>query len=60
MTRTAEKPSDNADKPVDNAEKRRLEEALDAGLEGTFPASDPVSVTQPAPSDADSDDKRKG
>ena len=53
MTRTAEK-------PADNAEKRRLEEALNAGLEGTFPASDPVSVTQPAPSDADSNDKRKG
>ena len=60
MTRTAEKPADNADKPADSAEKRRLEEALNAGLEGTFPASDPVSVTQPAPSSADSDAKRKG
>ena len=32
------------------AEKRRLEAALECGLEGTFPAADPVAVTQPAPS----------
>jgi hypothetical protein len=32
------------------ARKRRLDRALDEGLEGTFPASDPISVTQPAPS----------
>jgi hypothetical protein len=31
------------------AEKRRLDAALDIGLEETFPASDPVAVTQPAP-----------
>jgi hypothetical protein len=35
------------------AEKRALEEALEQGLEGTFPASDPVSVTQPPPSKDD-------
>jgi hypothetical protein len=28
---------------------------LDAGLEDTFPASDPVSAAQPAPSKADAD-----
>ncbi len=28
-------------------EQRRLERALDEGLEETFPASDPVNVTQP-------------
>jgi hypothetical protein len=34
--------------------KRQLEQALDEGLRETFPASDPVSVTQPAsPSKAD-------
>jgi len=27
--------------------KRRLDDALDLGLEETFPASDPVAVTQP-------------
>jgi hypothetical protein len=28
--------------------KIRLDQALETGLEGTFPASDPVSVTEPA------------
>jgi hypothetical protein len=37
-------------KDVKDSEKRRLEDALDEGLLETFPASDPVSVTQPAPS----------
>ena len=41
------------------AEKRRLDEALEEGLEETFPASDPVNVTQPAPSKADQHVKRK-
>jgi hypothetical protein len=49
------------------AEKRRQEQeeefkedrwrksgsSLEKGLEGTFPASDPISVTQPAPTDHD-------
>jgi len=36
------------------AESREaLEDALDEGLEETFPGSDPVSVTQPAPSTCD-------
>ncbi len=42
-----------------DAEKRRLDEALDEGLEETFPASDPVSVTQPAPSKQDQRIERK-
>ena len=37
----------------------RLEAALDEGLEETFPASDPVNVTQPAPSKADRHVERK-
>jgi len=41
------------------AEKRRLDEALEEGLEETFPGSDPVSVTQPAPSKPDHYVKRK-
>ena len=28
--------------------RQRLERALDGGLEQTFPASDPVALTQPA------------
>jgi len=44
---------------VKDADKRRLDEALEEGLEETFPGSDPVSVTQPAPSKADHHVKRK-
>ncbi len=40
-------------------EKRRLDDALEEGLEETFPGSDPVNVTQPAPSKADSHVKRR-
>jgi nicotinate phosphoribosyltransferase len=36
-------------KEADDKRAARLEEQLDEGLEDTFPASDPVSVTQPAP-----------
>jgi hypothetical protein len=42
-----------------SAEKRRLDEALEEGLEETFPGSDPVNVTQPAPSKADQHIKRR-
>ena len=42
-----------------DADKRRLDEALEEGLEETFPGSDPVNVTQPAPSKADHHDKRR-
>jgi hypothetical protein len=28
-------------------EREKLERALEEGLEGTFPASDPVAVTEP-------------
>jgi hypothetical protein len=43
-----------------DAEKRRLDEALEEGLEETFPGSDPVNVTQPPPSKEDHHVKRKG
>ncbi|WP_445492727.1 hypothetical protein [Rhodopseudomonas sp. RCAM05734] len=41
-------------------EKKQLDDALEEGLEETFPGSDPVNVTQPAPSKADNHVKRKG
>jgi hypothetical protein len=34
---------------------REIHEKLEKGLVGSFPASDPVSAAQPAPSKADSD-----
>jgi len=46
-------------KDAKGADKRRLDEALEEGLEETFPGSDPVNVTQPAPSKADHHIKRK-
>lgn len=39
-------------------EKRRLDKALEHGLEETFPGSDPVNVIQPPPSKEDARDKR--
>jgi hypothetical protein len=44
---------------AEDAEKRRLEEALEEGLEETFPASDPVNVTQPPPTKGDHHVRRK-
>jgi hypothetical protein len=49
--------SDTKDAKI--AEKRRLDAALEEGLEETFPGSDPVNVTQPAPSKPDHYVKRK-
>jgi hypothetical protein len=34
-------------------QKQKLDDALDRGLEDTFPASDPVSITQPPQSPYD-------
>ena len=44
----------HADNPRDALlADREMHENLDAGLVGSFPASDPVSAAQPAPSKAD-------
>ena len=45
-------------KSTDAEEKQRLDEALEEGLEETFPASDPVNVTQPPPTRGDQHIKR--
>ena len=42
------------DRPDKQAERRRhLEKSLEQGLEDSFPASDPINVTQPPPSKGD-------
>ena len=46
-------------KVVKRTEKRQLDQALEEGLEETFPGSDPVNITQPPPSKADHHVKRK-
>jgi hypothetical protein len=38
---------------------REMHEKLKSGLVGSFPASDPASITQPAPSKHDGDQHRK-
>lgn len=53
MTRPRPEP-----KSAEAVEKHRLDEALEEGLEETFPASDPVNVTQPPPSKGDHHVKR--
>lgn len=40
---------------ADATRRKALDEALDSGLEDTFPASDPVAVTQPPRSPYDKD-----
>ena len=43
----------------EDARKRKLEQSLEQGLEDSFPASDPVNVTQPAPTRRDNGKRRK-
>jgi hypothetical protein len=50
---------DTAQAEAEEKERRRLEKSLEEGLEDSFPASDPVSVTQPPPSDKDRKDRKK-
>ena len=38
--------------------KERLEHDLEEGLEDTFPGSDPVAVTEPAPDDNNKNNKK--
>ena len=38
----------SASKLRKDSEKQKLDRALDEGLEETFPASDPVALTEPA------------
>jgi hypothetical protein len=40
-------------------QNEKLDDALERGLEETFPASDPVSVVQPPPSARDKREVRK-
>jgi hypothetical protein len=37
------------DKRADKSAKQKVDEKLDRALEETFPGSDPVSLTEPAP-----------
>ena len=41
------------------SQHEKLDDALERGLEESFPASDPVSVVQPPPSSRDKNEARK-
>jgi len=58
MTRSPAR-SSHVKKPEKKPRDEGLEAALEEGLEETFPGSDPVNVTQPAPSKEDSHIRRK-
>jgi hypothetical protein len=55
-TTKSKQPKRNAKK---NNKRRRLDNALDEGLEETFPASDVVAITTPAPTRPGNDCDRK-
>ena len=59
MNRSRAKSADTNSADIKDAEKRLLDQALEEGLEETFPASDPVNITQPPPSKNDHHVKRK-
>lgn len=50
---------DPAQSEAEEKERRRLEKSLEEGLEDTFPASDPINVTQPPPSIQDRKETKK-
>ena len=50
----------HADKDAKTAKpKKSAEKSLDEGLQDSFPGSDPVNVTQPAPSKHDKDTEQE-
>lgn len=59
MTAPRATPKAATAKGAKDPEKQQLDDALEEGLEETFPGSDPVSITQPSPSKADHHVKRK-
>jgi hypothetical protein len=48
-------PRDQSSARAERARRQHQEEALDDALKNTFPASDPVSIEQPAPTAGDYD-----
>ncbi len=48
-----EERDDKSKRDREEVRKRRLERSLEQGLEDSFPASDPINVTQPAPTRRD-------
>ena len=53
QTVVEEERDDKSKRDREEVRKRRLERSLEQGLEDSFPASDPINVTQPAPTRRD-------
>ena len=53
QTVVEEELDDKSKRNREEVRKRRLERSLEQGLEDSFPASDPINVTQPAPTRRD-------
>jgi hypothetical protein len=53
-----EKRRQEAKEEFRECQRRKAEKSLERGLEDSFPASDPISVTQPPPSVHDKKPKR--
>jgi hypothetical protein len=58
MAGSSSKPK-GQEKAQQHEDKRRIDSALDEGLEESFPASDPPNLTQPPPSKGDQKVHRK-
>jgi hypothetical protein len=50
---SAERAEDKTKRDQEEVRRRRLERSLEQGLEDSFPASDPINVTQPPPTVGD-------
>ena len=59
QTVVEEELDDKTKRDREEVRNRRLERSLEQGLEDSFPASDPINVTQPAPTRRDNGKRRK-
>ena len=59
QSKPRERPAKERGGKPDHREQKnsKLDEALDRGLEESFPASDPVSIVQPPPNPCDKDEE---
>jgi hypothetical protein len=47
-----------AKKPASDAAKRKLDDKLDEALKDSFPSSDPIAISEPAPGKPDDKDRK--
>jgi len=59
MPSSAAKPKGSVETRKKGRIQKKRERALDEALEESFPGSDPISVTQPAPTQPDHEEERK-